>query len=197
MLYSRRPRYSPNGKYIVYSRFTGDRMGGPGYTDAEIRIMKSDGSDDRRLVGDLSNPGQNHYSAFWSLDGQSIVFTRTVGCLDYSSEEGFKEEKRMINLDGSNEREFNEEVKTDIGPSSPVDKTRLTSKIPKGFRVGRVLLSKDKKKIVFSVWKDQRMQTTDGSLYNETTTEIWQSNSDGSNARRLSDGNAELVGWLQ
>jgi Tol biopolymer transport system component len=196
MLYSSNPRFSPNGQQIVYSRFTGYRMGGPGYTDVEVRVMKFDGKNDRRLVGDLSNSDQNHFDPFWSLDGQNILFTRTIGCIDYRGEGWVKFEQRIIGADGRNEREFNSEWSKFGSVLSPADKLRFAANVAKGATVGSVLRSKDGKQIVFEVSQQQKTKTVDGLINNERSTEIWRSDSNGSNTRRVTGANSYLLGWF-
>jgi len=77
-----------------------------------------------------------------------------------------------------------------------VDKSRLAAKITKGFRIGLVLQSKDKKQIVFSVWEEKMIKAAEGVIYNETVTEIWRSDSDGNKLRRVATANSNLVGWV-
>ncbi len=126
-LYTREPRFSPNGRQIIYSRRTGYRMGGPGYTDVQIRLMNTDGSRDRRLVGDLDNPDQNHLHPVWSRDGKHILFARTDGCIDYvGGDYPVKFEQRIIDVSGANERPFNGSLSEFIDDSvSPDDKQQI------------------------------------------------------------------------
>ena len=59
------PRFSPDGKFIAYvSR--GLKQAG------EIRLMRADGTDDRRLCERLSGAGLS-----WSRDGASLLFDET------------------------------------------------------------------------------------------------------------------------
>ena len=59
------PKYSPNGKQIVFSSRRDD--------DFEIYLMNADGSDQRRLT---KSPGVDTHPSF-SPDGKRIVFTST------------------------------------------------------------------------------------------------------------------------
>jgi len=59
------PRLSPDGSLLAYTSRTLDRLG-------EIRLMKPDGSSERRLTTRLSG-----LALAWSADGRSIVFDET------------------------------------------------------------------------------------------------------------------------
>ena len=59
------PRLSPDGETIAYTSRTLDRLG-------EIRLMKNDGAEDRRLATRISGSALS-----WSRDGRSIVFDET------------------------------------------------------------------------------------------------------------------------
>ena len=84
--YSIHPRLSPDGKQIVYTRRTGYRMGGPGYTSMEIRIVNADGANDHLVIGDIEDLTQSYSDAYWSRDGKRLMFTHWLGNIDYEGE---------------------------------------------------------------------------------------------------------------
>lgn len=67
------PRLSPDGARIAYTSRTLDRLG-------EIRLMKADGSDDRRLTSRIAGSALS-----WSHDGTSILFDETNQVLKFES----------------------------------------------------------------------------------------------------------------
>lgn len=66
------PRFSPDGRWIVYVKHTyADRQRiGPSIDPRSIWLVRPDGTDDHRLVG------PNAYSAAWSPDGKDVWFLR-------------------------------------------------------------------------------------------------------------------------
>ena len=196
MFYSRTPRFSPDGKRIVYARFTGYRMGGPGYTDAEIRVMNADGSHDRRLAGSIKDDLEhNDYNPFWSKDGKDILFFRTNGNMDYQYEfpDKFKLELRVISTNGRYERKFYDEWDRFPKFIQDEEKARLGARIGDEVRVNNVLPYG--KQIVFQSSQTVIKPNADGLDYSETLNKIWKSDSDGENAREIvSDG--QLIGVL-
>ena len=68
------PKWSPNGKRIVYVSSTGEH-GSPPY---HISVMNSDGTNIRNLTAGKTR----HYSPTWSPDGKRIAF---IGPPDYES----------------------------------------------------------------------------------------------------------------
>jgi dipeptidyl aminopeptidase/acylaminoacyl peptidase len=66
------PRWSPDGRWIVYVKHTfADRMQlGPSVDPRSVWLVRPDGTGDRQLVG------ANAYAAAWSLDGKEVRFLR-------------------------------------------------------------------------------------------------------------------------
>ena len=66
------PRWSPDGRWIVYVKHTyADRMRiGPSIDPRSIWLVRPNGTGDRRLVG------PNAYAAAWSPDGREVRFLR-------------------------------------------------------------------------------------------------------------------------
>jgi Tol biopolymer transport system component len=73
------PQWSPDGKKILYTRWTGKHWGGPMQADADIWVINADGSGHRRVIGDYLKRDATHSSARWSRDGKRIFFLRTEG----------------------------------------------------------------------------------------------------------------------
>lgn len=73
------PQWSPDGKRILYTRWTGKHWGGPMQADADIWVINADGSGHRRVIGDYREPDASHSGARWSRDGRRIFFLRTEG----------------------------------------------------------------------------------------------------------------------
>jgi TolB protein len=68
------PSWSPDGKKIVFDRRLGRQVGRRfgGASSFDIHVMNADGSGQRRLAEDGSNP-------LWSTDGTKIAFSRALG----------------------------------------------------------------------------------------------------------------------
>ena len=101
LLCSEAPQVSPDGTRILYSRTTGYRSGGPGYTGREIRVMNFDGSNDHRVVGNIEDLDSAATNPYWNRDGQKIVFSRYDGDLDYTVPKLY-----TSTLDGENQQVF-------------------------------------------------------------------------------------------
>ncbi|RYG66839.1 hypothetical protein EON80_14685 [bacterium] len=189
--YAQSPRFSPDGKYIVYSRSTGYRMGGPSFTDIEIHVMRADGSEDRRLVGDLNNSSENHLYPVWSRDGSSILFTHTDNCIDYAGEGTVNYEKRIVDFDGQNERPFAGEL-AELSEELDFEKRQaLAANIAGEPSVSDVFRSKDGLQAVFEV---RRTVMTKG--VGENVEEVWWRGSSGAPVRLSGGLECSLVGWL-
>lgn len=68
------PQWSPDGRFIA---FTSDRQRAG---EPEIWVMRSDGSDARRLVSTVNHPTWQdaQYSPTWSPDGRRLIFSMAV-----------------------------------------------------------------------------------------------------------------------
>ena len=84
-------------------------------------MVKADGSEQRLLVGDAANPA-------WSPNGQQLAFHGSVDPSEYWNDRPCTARTRIIDADGSNEREL-EELATDVrvAPRWSPDGTRLAS----------------------------------------------------------------------
>ena len=99
------PRFSPDGKHLVYSRWTGNHMGGPMTSYADVWIMNVDGSERHSLVGDYSKYNAASYRARWSRDGKRIFYLRVEGGLPESPDEAPNTPEPMsVNMDGTDVR---------------------------------------------------------------------------------------------
>ena len=100
------PRFSPDGSQIVYTRRTGYHNGGQGFSGMEIRVVNSDGSNNRRVIGNIKDVSQSYLEAFWSRDGKRLLFTHIIGNIDYEGEGSNKHELQTCDLDGTQVRPF-------------------------------------------------------------------------------------------
>ena len=124
------PRFSPDGKKIVYTRESGDRMGGPGFSGMEIRFVNIDGSNDRRVIGNQTDITQSYEDAFWSRDGKRLLFTHNLGNVDYGHDL-VKQEFQTCRLDGSDVQPFNGDYGKYIRPEvSPDGQFRVITDPP-------------------------------------------------------------------
>lgn len=97
------PQYSPDGKRIVYARWSGKHWGGPMTASADIWIVNADGSDNHRLIGDYLKfeKGSAYSKPYWSKDGKCILCFRTKGAFpespDYKAEPSVP---TIVSMDG-------------------------------------------------------------------------------------------------
>ena len=80
------PRFSPDGRQILYTRWTGNHWGGPMNDDADIWVVNVDGSEHRCVIGDYSEPDATHSGAAWSRDGKRLFFWLTKGDIPESTD---------------------------------------------------------------------------------------------------------------
>lgn len=214
------PRFSPDGRKILYTRRTGKHMGGPMTADADIWIINIDGSDNHRLIGDYNNSDAAHYEARWSRDGKRVGFLRTVGDLPENPEVPHSTPVLMsVGLDGKNaqlakgqESHFlldgvspdgkkrvvhvqNDDVTGQLFIQDLIGKIscRLTGRT--GMRESNGHFSPDGMHIVFDGTRWRRLEDKHSHL-----PVIWVVDADGSNLRRLVEGgssNLSCIAWLK
>ncbi len=219
MQYALKPRFSPDGRHVVYTRRTGYREGGPGYTDIEIRVVNVDGSNDHVVIGNIG-ASEPYFDAFWSRDGKRLLFTHYIGNIDYGDG---KEELQTCALDGSDVRAFDGNYGAFLRPDvSPSSKFRAViepanpdfSKLP-GLRLftaqgrfireltasardlneGNPQWSGDEKRVVFNATQSYTQVDKDGWARQIKTSGIWIIGSNGTGLRRIAT-NASLIAWL-
>jgi len=132
MLYSTAPRFSPDGKQIVYTRRSGDRMGGPGYTSIEIRMMNADGTNDRSVIGKIGDVSQSYFGAFWNRDGKRLMFTHYIGNIDYGDGGNNKRELQTCAIDGTDTQPFDGNYGAFLRPDVSPDGSSKVVALPVG-----------------------------------------------------------------
>lgn len=98
------PRWSPDGKRIVYTR--GTNYIPAGHFSKEVRVMDADGSNNRVVAGTIEEGGPAAFDPFWSRDSKQLLFLFFKGNLDYAGYDGREIETVTAALDGSNQQSF-------------------------------------------------------------------------------------------
>jgi Tol biopolymer transport system component len=219
--YAHSPRWSLDGTRILYTRASGYRMGGPGFSGSEIRVVNADGSGDKNVRGNVADVGQSHRSAFWSRDGQRILFTHYTGNTDYNGDDGGRPELQVGEIEGQEALPFdNNYAPWDVPEVSPDGSLRavagepnipnildLLQSAPPGVSQKVLLLSADiqpsnprwsanGKAVVFQAQQHYMRVAPDGAAQSYDSSSIWRVNADGNGLRRLIE-NATLVDWLK
>lgn len=92
----RTPVFSKDGRYIAFIRTRVEGRRGPGETDGELWIMKTDGSGAKKVADRAATP-------VWSPDGSKLAFSRPAG-----GEKDGKREIWSVDRNGRNEKKLAE-----------------------------------------------------------------------------------------
>ena len=219
MRYSTEPHFSPDGKQIVYTRRSGDRMGGPGFTGMEIRLMNADGNDDRKVIGDISDLGQSYFGAQWSDGGKRLVFTHYIGNIDYDGEGRNKREIQSCKLDGTDVQPFtgsySEFSFSAVSPNGLLRSEVVTSNGQTSMQIwnnenkstnsyvlpGRGMVSHNRQwtndgtHVVFDIFQTSLSADKAGRAKTNRISDVWSIRKDAVNLRRLAT-NAALIAVL-
>jgi Tol biopolymer transport system component len=212
------PRFSPDGRKIVYTRWTGKHWGGPDVADADIWIINADGSGKRKLIGDYSNTDYAHADARWSRDGQRIFYYQIKGAIPEGTEgPPVIYEPMSVKLDGSDARSAAEEESLSLFETiSPDGKKRIvynrsdnisgelyiqnidgtgSRRLTKNAytREYGARFSPDSKRVIFNSSQSKTIRNNMSVNLNS----IWIVNVDGSGLRRLIDGGQDPISCVQ
>ena len=183
----RHPSWSPDGKRIVFTTYSGGQDFVPANANADIYVIDADGKNQQRLT---NNP-RSEWEPSWSPDGK-IAFT-------YSDEQNFAFNPGRIyvmDTDGKNQRRLTNDDLPEWDPSWSPDGKRIAFTSSGGGRFRRIYVmdadggneqrlasnpfsedwdpawSPDGKRIAFVSWRDGN-------------TDIYVMGTDGENPRRL------------
>ena len=211
------PRFSPDGKQIVYERGSGMHMGGPMNYYADVWVVNIDGSDHHRVTDDN---GYGYYNPCWSRDGKRIYYTRIKDGIYEAAETIPKGELWSIKLDGSDEKssigQESQLLREDISPDGKwlAYRREDLQSGEREWRYGELMLrslaSGEEKRLTFNrdsteyniAWgSDSRhlsfysvRSLTDNNTSNQQS-ELWTANVEGTAVRPL-DLKAHLIAWL-
>lgn len=173
--------WSPDGSRILFSAYEGK--------NADIYIMKADGSEVRRLT---DHPSQDMFGSF-SPDGRRIVFQ--------SKRDGSDEELYVMKSDGSGITRLTNQPGRDIAPSWSPDGTRIvfSSSREGGLQLFMMKANGDDQtqliknpvegmKYYNAVWSPNGKQIVFYSVKGDNKDQIWLVNADGTGLTMLTGG---------
>jgi Tol biopolymer transport system component len=215
------PRFSPDGKKIVYTHLTGYHMP-PGFASMEIRIVNADGSNDHAVINGNPPKSQSYFNAYWSRDGKRLLFIhRSSNAETY--EDLRNGEFQTCAVNGSHVEKFDgnysDFLMPDFSPdfklrviagavnvkseyhhslklySSEGHLIRLLVTASDFIHVGRPEWSADGKHIVFEAAQTRTQIDNTGRVHSIAQSGIWSIGIDGHDLRRIT-ANASLVAVL-
>lgn len=105
------PDWSPDGKWLSFTRWAGDRAPRTGTSTAgRLYLVDTNGQTIRRLIPTRSSAGTD-FAPNWSPDGRRIVFVR-----GYPTERGYRFNINVVNPDGTNVRRLTRDPRSEGSP---------------------------------------------------------------------------------